>query len=82
MLLYIIFVIFVLVLIDKTKNEINVALLIHQLLNTSETVVISMIRLLREVDYNKSDKTFYFNDAANVARNVFAKHGVYNIIYL
>lgn len=29
-----------------------------------------MIRLLREVDYNKSDKTFYFNDAANVARNV------------
>ena len=45
-------------------------------------VVISMIRLLREVDYNKSDKTFYFNDAANVARNVFAKHRVYNIIYL
>nr|DAG92761.1 MAG TPA: hypothetical protein [Crassvirales sp.] len=39
------------------------ALLNHQLLNTSETVVISMIRLLREVDYNKSDKTFYFNDA-------------------
>lgn len=41
-----------------------------------------MIRLLREVDYNKSDKTFYFNDAANVACNVFAKHRVYNIIYL
>ena len=33
-----------------------------------------MIRLLREVDYNKSDKTFYFNDAANVARNVFTIH--------
>lgn len=41
-----------------------------------------MIRLLREVDYNKYDKTFYFNDAANVAHNVFARHGVYNIIYL
>lgn len=41
-----------------------------------------MIRLLREVDYNKSDKTFYFNDDANVACNVFARHGVYNIIYL
>ena len=41
-----------------------------------------MIRLLREVDYNKYDKTFYFNDAANVARNVFARRGVYNIIYL
>ena len=41
-----------------------------------------MIRLLREVDYNKSDKTFYFNDAANIACNVFARHGVYNIIYL
>lgn len=69
-LLYIVFVIFVLVLIDKTKNEINMALLIHQLLNTSETVVISMIRLLREVDYNKSDKTFYFNDAVyNVYNN-------------
>ena len=57
------FVFFVLVLIDEPKNAIGVALLIHQLLNTSETVVISMIRLLREVDYNKSDKTFYFNDA-------------------
>lgn len=73
---------FVLVLIDEPKNAISVALLIHQLLNTSETVVISMIRLLREVDYNKSDKTFYFNDAANVARNVFARRGVYNIIYI
>jgi hypothetical protein len=72
----------VLVLIDEPKNAISVALLNHQLLNTSETVVISMIRLLREVDYNKSDKTFYFNDAANVTRNVFARHGVYNIIYL
>lgn len=41
-----------------------------------------MIRLLREVDYNKSDKTFYFNDAANVACNVFTRHEVYNIIYL
>ena len=81
-LLCVVFVFFVLVLIDKTKNEISMPLLIHQLLNTSETVVISMIRLLREVDYNKSDKTFYFNDAANVARNVFARHGVYNIIYL
>ena len=67
-LLYIIFVIFVLVLIDKTKNEISMALLIHQLLNTSETVVISMIRLLREVDYNKSDKTFRFD---YVADNVY-----------
>lgn len=81
-LLCVVFVFFVLVLIDKTKNEISMALLIHQLLNTSETVVISMIRLLHEVDCNKSDKTFYFNDAANVARNVFARHGVYNIIYL
>ena len=68
------FVFFVLVLIDEPKNAISVALLNHQLLNTSETVVISMIRLLREVDYNKSDKTFYFNDAANVARNVFTIH--------
>jgi hypothetical protein len=59
----------VLVLIDEPKNAISVALLIHQLLNTSETVVISMIRLLREVDYNKSDKTFHFNDA------------VYNVCY-
>ena len=41
-----------------------------------------MIRLLREVDYNKYDKTFYFNDAVYVACNVFARHGVYNIIYL
>lgn len=41
-----------------------------------------MIRLLREVDYNKSDKTFHFNDAANVVHNDFARHGVYNIIYL
>lgn len=74
---------FVLVLIDEPKNAIGVALLNHQLLNTSETVVISMIRLLREVDYNKSDKTFYFDYIAdNVARNVFARHGVYNIIYL
>ena len=54
-----------LVLIDEPKNAISVALLNHQLLNTSETVVISMIRLLREVDYNKSDKTFYLNDAVN-----------------
>lgn len=28
-----------------------------------------MIRLLREVDYNKSDKTFYFNDAVNSIYN-------------
>ena len=55
------FVFFVLVLIDEPKNAISVALLNHQLLNTSETVVISMIRLLREVDYNKYDKTFYFD---------------------
>ena len=65
------FVFFVLVLIDEPKNAIGVALLIHQLLNTSETVVISMIRLLREVDYNKSDKTFYFNDAVY---NVYNNH--------
>ena len=63
------------------------ASLIHQLLNTSETVVISMIRLLREVDYNKYDKTFYFDDAVNAARNVFARHGecleyILYIIYL
>ena len=64
------FVFFVLVLIDEPKKAISVALLNHQLLNTSETVVISMIRLLREVDYNKSDKTFYFNDAVyNVYNN-------------
>jgi hypothetical protein len=61
----------VLVLIDEPKNAISVALLNHQLLNTSETVVISMIRLLREVDYNKSDKTFYFNDAVY---NVYNNH--------
>jgi hypothetical protein len=60
----------VFVLIDEPKNAIGAALLNHQLLNTSETVVISMIRLLREVDYNKSDKTFYFNDAVyNVYNN-------------
>ena len=59
---------FVLVLIDEPKNAISVALLNHQLLNTSETVVISMIRLLREVDYNKSDKTFYSD---YVADNVY-----------
>lgn len=70
-LLYVVFVFFVLVLIDKTKNEISMALLIHQLLNTSETVVISMIRLLHEVDCNKSDKTFYFNDAVY---NVYNNH--------
>ena len=69
-LLCVVFVFFVLVLIDKTKNEIGMALLIHQLLNTSETVVISMIRLLREVDCNKSDKTFNLNDAvSNVCNN-------------
>ena len=62
---------FVLIFIDEPKNAILVALLIHQLLNTSETVVISMIRLLREVDYNKSDKTFYFNDAVY---NVYNNH--------
>ena len=77
---------FVLVLIDEPKNAISVALLIHQLLNTSETVVISMIRLLREVDYNKYDKTFHFDYAVNDARNVFARHGecleYYIIIYL
>ena len=56
------------------------ALLIHQLLNTSETVVISMIRLLHKVDYNKYDKTFHFNDAVNNVCNVFARHGVYDII--
>lgn len=60
---------FVLVLIDEPKNAILAALLIHQLLNTSETVVISMIRLIREVDYNKSDKTFYFNDAVDYISN-------------
>lgn len=78
---------FVLVLIDEPKNAILVALLNHQLLNTSETVVISMIRLLREVDYNKYDKTFHFDDAVNAARNVFARHGecleyILYIIYL
>lgn len=64
------FVFFVLVLIDEPKNTIGVALLIHQLLNTSETVVISMIRLLHEVDCNESDKTFHFNDVVyNVYNN-------------
>lgn len=67
-LLCVVFVFFVLVLIDKTKNEISVALLIHQLLNTSETLVISMIRLLHEVDCNKYDKTFYSD---YVADNVY-----------
>lgn len=66
---------FVLVLIDEPKNAILVALLNHQLLNTSETVVISMIRLLREVDYNKYDKTFYFNNAVYNVCNVFVRHG-------
>ena len=41
-----------------------------------------MIRLLREVDCNKSDKTFNLNDAVNNVCNVFARHGVYDIIYL
>lgn len=46
-----------------------------------------MIRLLREVDYNKSDKTFHFNDAVNAVRNVFARHGeyleyIYYILYI
>lgn len=46
-----------------------------------------MIRLLREVDYNKYDKTFHFDDAVNAARNVFARHGecleyILYIIYL
>ena len=32
-----------------------------------------MIRLLREVDYNKSDKTFYFDDTvSNVYSNYIA----------
>ena len=65
------FVFFVLVLIDEPKNAISMALLNHQLLNTSETVVISMIRLLREVDYNKYDKTFHFNDAVY---NIYNNH--------
>ena len=52
------------------RTQSSGALLNHQLLNTSETVVISMIRLLHEVDYNKSDKTFYFNDSvSNVYNN-------------
>lgn len=64
------FVFFVLVLIDEPKNAIGVALLNHQLLNTSETIVISMIRLLHEVDCNESDKTFNLNDAvSNVCNN-------------
>lgn len=44
-----------------------------------------MIRLLHEVDYNKYDKTFYFNDAVNDVRNVFIRHGehlVYIIYYI
>lgn len=41
-----------------------------------------MIRLLREVDYNKSDKTFYFNDAVNDVRNVFARHGECLVYYI
>lgn len=44
-----------------------------------------MIRLLREVDYNKSDKTFYFNDAIYNVRNVFVRHGeclAYIIYYI
>lgn len=44
-----------------------------------------MIRLLREVDYNKYDKTFYFNDAVNDVRNVFVIHGeclAYIIYYI
>ena len=41
-----------------------------------------MIRLLREVDYNKYDKTFHFDYVINDVCNVFAKHEVYNIIYL
>lgn len=46
-----------------------------------------MIRLLHEVDYNKSDKTFHFNNAVNDVRNVFARHGecleyILYIIYL
>lgn len=46
-----------------------------------------MIRLLREVNYNKSDKTFYFNDAVYNVRDVFVRHGeclehILYIIYL
>lgn len=44
-----------------------------------------MIRLLREVDCNKSDKTFYFNNVVNDVRNVFIRHGerlVYIIYYI
>lgn len=36
-----------------------------------------MIRLLHEVDYNKYDKTFNFNDAVYNVRNVFVRHGEY-----
>lgn len=40
-----------------------------------------MIRLLREVDYNKSDKTFYFNDAVyNVFVILISKHKNYAYI--
>jgi hypothetical protein len=65
------FVFFVLVLIDEPKNAILAALLNHQLLNTSEMVVISMIRLFREVDYNESDKTFRFD--YNVSNTYYNK---------
>jgi hypothetical protein len=52
------------------RTQLAWPLLNHQLLNTSETVVISMIRLLHEVDCNKSDKTFNLNDAvSNVCNN-------------
>lgn len=37
-----------------------------------------MIRLLREVDYNKSDKTFHFNDAVY---NVYNNHIGYEYLY-
>ena len=46
-----------------------------------------MIRLLSEVDYNKSDKTFYFNGTVNNVHNVFIRHGerlayiIYYILY-
>lgn len=41
-----------------------------------------MIRLLREVDYNKYDKTFHFDYAVNDACNVFARHGEYLVYYI
>lgn len=34
-----------------------------------------MIRLLREVDYNKYDKNFHFNGTVNNVHNVFIRHG-------